>query len=209
MSDKSAGRMAAALEAVYRAFDGRPPSVIHGCPCCITTRGTDVLLTTPLRQITGQALWRYVSGAFLTVGDVQDFRYLLPRVLDVSVFDPSNANYPEVVLGKLSLANWRTWEVDEQDAIEEFIDAWFEHVLEAELALAGDDEINGDIEHILCGAACAGMAPDRWFGRLDEPNVVPIVSNLKEHLPSKPSGFWEEVPEAFHQLRSFLDHRLT
>ncbi|MBH0014548.1 hypothetical protein I6F66_21105, partial [Pseudoalteromonas sp. NZS100_1] len=99
-------RASEALDAVYRTFEMPAPSTIEGCPCCIDTRGTDVLLATPLREISGMALWRYVSGAFLTVGDEQDFRYLLPRILDVSVSDPANANNPEIVLGKLSLAGW-------------------------------------------------------------------------------------------------------
>lgn len=63
----------------------------------------------PLRRISGQAFWRHVSGAFLTVGDKKDLRYLLPRILDVSVSDPGTANNPEIVLGKFPLAAWRSW----------------------------------------------------------------------------------------------------
>lgn len=200
-------RTADALEAVYRTFEMRPPAAIHGCPCCIATRGTDVLLTTPLRQITGQALWQYVSGALLTVGDLHDFRYLLPRILDVSVNDPGNAHYPEVVLGKLSLAYWRTWAADEQRAVEEFIDAWLERAFKTDLASGADDWINDAAEHVLYGAARADISPDRWFGRLAEPDVAPVASNMKAHFPSEPTGFWEEVPAAFHKVRWFLDQR--
>ncbi|MGR6327493.1 hypothetical protein ACU5AX_00340 [Sphingomonas sp. XXL09] len=100
-SSQAGQRVRQAVEALYRTFDLPPPAVIEGCPCCISTRGTDVLLTTPLRQITRQQLWGYVSGAFLTVGDEPDFRYLLPCIHDVSASDPGNANDPEIVLGKL------------------------------------------------------------------------------------------------------------
>jgi hypothetical protein len=120
LSHHTTQRTIETLEAVYRAFEMQPPSAIEGCPCCIATRGADVLLTTPLRHITGQALWRYVSGAFLTVGGLQDFRYLLPRILDVSVTDPGNANACEIVLGKLSLAQWRLWPAHEQAAIKKW-----------------------------------------------------------------------------------------
>lgn len=101
-------RVRQVLETVYQTFRSSPPKTIEGCPCCIATRGTDVLFTTPLRLITGRALSRYVSGLFLTVGDKQDFRYLLARILDVSVSVPGNANGPEIVLGKLTLAGWRS-----------------------------------------------------------------------------------------------------
>lgn len=57
-------RVREALEAVYRTFDLLSPQAIEGCPCCISTRGTDVLLTTPLRQLSGQSLWHDVTHVF-------------------------------------------------------------------------------------------------------------------------------------------------
>ncbi len=197
-------RVREALEAVYRAFDLPPPSVIEGCPCCIATRGTDVLLTTPLRQITGPALWRYASGVFLTIGDQQDFRYLLPRILDISVSDPGNANDPEVVLGKLSLAAWRTWAQNEQRAIEAFIDAWFEQALANDLAEADEGEIGTDAESVLCGAARAGMPLERWLFRLSEPDAAPVLADMQKRFPSEMSGFWEYAPAGFRDLSVIL-----
>ena len=185
----------------------RPPSAIEGCPCCIDTRGTDALLITPLRQISGQALWRYVSGAFLTVGGQRDFRYLLPRILDVSVSDPGNSNDPEIVLGKLSLAKWRSWAADEQLVIEAFINAWFEQALATDLAEADEGWIGWDAEGVLCGAARAGLPMERWLSRLSETDAAPVLADIQERFPSKPrgSGFWEDAPGAFHEVRAFLD----
>jgi hypothetical protein len=205
LTDQLTGRVLDALNAVYRTFEMPPPTVIEGCPCCIDTRGTDVLLTTPLRQISGQALWRYVSGAFLTIGEKRDFQYLLPRILDVSVSDPANANNPEIVLGKLKLAEWRSWASDEQLVIEEFIYAWFEQTLASALAEADEGWIAGDAESVLCGAARAGLPLERWLSRLTEPDAAPVLADMQERFPSKPSGFWEDAPSAFHKVRAFLD----
>ncbi|WP_260598606.1 hypothetical protein [Sphingomonas endolithica] len=197
-------RVREALEAVYRTFDSPLPKVIEGCPCCISTRGTDVLLTTPLRRITGQALWRYVSGAFLTIGDKEDFRYLLPRILDVSVFDPRNANYPEVVLGKLPLAGWRSWAPNEQRVIEAFTDAWFEQALASDLAEADDGWIGTGAESVLCGAARAEMPLERWLVRLSKPDAAPVLADLKQRFSGEMSGFWEYAPVGFQALSTIL-----
>jgi hypothetical protein len=205
LTDQPTERVLEALNAVYRTFEMPPPAVIEGCPCCIDTRGTDVLLTTPLRQISGQALWRYVSGAFLTIGEKRDFQYLLPRILDVSVFDPANANNPEIVLGKLSLANWRSWASDEQLVIEEFIFAWFEQALASDIAEADESWIARDAESILCGAARAELPLERLLLRLAEPDAIPMLADLQERFPCKPSGFWEDAPTAFHKVRMLLD----
>lgn len=199
-------RVKEALEEVYRTFEAPTPSVIEGCPCCIDTRNTDVLLSTPLRQISGMAMWRYVSGAFLTVGGQRDFRYLLPRILDVALFDPGNLSGPEIVLDKLSLADWRSWQADEQRVIEAFVDAWFEHALSSDLAAWDGWSFGQAGSGVLCGAARAGLPLSRYLSRLAEPDAEPILDDLRESIPQKPSGFWEDVPEAFYEVRTFLDH---
>jgi hypothetical protein len=131
-------RLRAAIDAVYRHFSMTAPSAIEGCPCCVGTRNVDVLLTTPLRDITGEALWHYVSGVYYTIGSDRDFRYLLPRILEISVSNPGNANNPEIVLNKLGLARWRSWTPDEQRAVTELLDAWFERALARDLSEADD-----------------------------------------------------------------------
>ena len=75
MTNRADDKLTDAVEAVYRAFAQPKPTIIEGCPCCIATRGVDVLLTTPLRELSGEDLWRYVSGAVLTIGGETDFRY--------------------------------------------------------------------------------------------------------------------------------------
>ena len=196
--------MSEALDDVYRSFASPVPEVIEGCPCCISTRGVDVLLTTPLREITGQQLWRYVSGVFLTVGGDDDFRYLLPRILDISANDPANATDPEIVLGKLGRANWKTWPPAERLAIEEFVDAWFEQALATDILHADDGWIGREAEAILGGAARAGLPLTRWLIRLNDPAAAPVLSDLKARYPDELSPFWEDEPSGFRELVTVL-----
>ena len=199
-------RLRQALDELYRTFATRPPSLIAGCPCCIASRGTDVLLTTPLRQITGQALWRYVSGLFLTIGDTPDFRYFLPRILEVSVFDPGHANDPEIVLGKLSLARWRSWPAAQQHALEAVVDAWFEKALADDRADADAGWIGRDAESVLCGAARAGMPLRAWLLRLSAPDASPVLADMRQRFPHDMSPFWEHAPEGLRELSAVLTH---
>ncbi|WP_150124970.1 hypothetical protein [Tsuneonella mangrovi] len=193
-----------ALEEIYREFAAPTPSVIEGCPCCIATRGVDVLLNTPLREITGQQIWRYVSGAFLTIGNEDDFRYLLPRILEISVTDPGNANDPEIVIGKLGLASWREWKANEQRTIERLLDAWFYDALVNDLDNAKDGWTSWETESVLCGSARAGLALERWTGPLQEPSSAPVLADLRLRFPKDLSGFWSDAPTGLKELAMII-----
>jgi hypothetical protein len=193
-----------ALADVYRVFDTPAPSVIEGCPCCIETRGVDVLLTTPLRQISGDALWRYATGVFLTVGGEQDFRYLLPRILEISVADPGFAIGPEVVLGKLRLANWRSWSAKEQLVVEALVDAWFGQALANDIVAAKADDLVLETESVLCGAARADMPLGRWLARLQEEDAAQVLAYMRVQFLRGLSGFWDDAPTGAREMSAIL-----
>jgi hypothetical protein len=197
-------RVRDALETVYRLFATPAPLTIEGCPCCLATRGVDVLLTTPLRALTGEALWRYVSGVFYTVGSERDFRYLLPRILDVAINDPGNSNNTEIVLGKLKLANWQSWPADERSAIETLVEAWFERALANDPVEAAEGWVGWEAESVLCGAARAGLPLTRLIERLQEPAAATVLADLKERLPNQLSPFWKDAPAGLSALSAIL-----
>ena len=145
-----------------------------------------------------------MSGVFLTIGNKADFRYLLPRILDVSVFDPGNANNPEIVLSKLVLADWRSWSLEEQQAIECFVDAWFEQARESDLAEADEGYIGMDAESVLCGAARAAMPLRRWLLRLSAPDAAPLLADMQRRFPREMSPFWDLAPEGLKEMSTIL-----
>jgi hypothetical protein len=132
-----------------------------------------------------------------------DFRYLLPRILDVSINSPTQANDPEIVLGKLALAKWRSWSEAEQRAVEEFIDAWFEWALARDLGW-DDGWVGWEAESVLCGAARAGLPLEPWLVRLNDPAAAPVLADLKQRFPSQLSGFWKDAPAGFRELSTIL-----
>lgn len=201
-------KVAASIEALYPVFSAPTPKVIEGCPCCIGTRGVDVLLNTSLRQITGLQLWRYVSGAFLTIGSEGDFKYFLPRILETSVLDPSNSVDPEIVLSKLSLTNWKFWPMPEQHVVEEFLDAWFNWVLARALSDSEEWLSMHEVDSMLCGLSRAGLPLDRFLAQLREPSAAPVVRDLRQSFPHDLSAFWEDAPDGFKTLSEFLTGKL-
>lgn len=149
-------------------------------------------------------MWRYVSGAFLTIGSERDFRYLLPRILELACCDPAALPDVEIVLGKLRLAGWTDWSPSERRAIEELIDLWFEHALARDLLYADEYGVGSDAEGVLCGAARAALDISPWLVRLASPDADPVRAALAEKY-SKPlasgtlpkTSFWQEAPDGW------------
>lgn len=110
----------AALDELYSVFGRpKPPKVIAHCSHCI--RGDHIkqlLAPVPLRDVPVEALLSYTMSAADTVGSASDFRYFLPRILDIAVAG-GFGGYPdlEFILRRFVLANWRKWPERERQAV--------------------------------------------------------------------------------------------
>jgi hypothetical protein len=113
-----------AIERLYRAFaTARKPLHIDGCPCCIDNKEIGTLLGKNLRSITPAELAPYASSAFLTVGEVADYLYFLPRILEITATEPSWWPDPEVTGRAIRTAEPGTWTADQRRALDEFLEA--------------------------------------------------------------------------------------
>ena len=207
MKRQTAFNLEQAIESIYRTFAVDPPSLIDGCPCCIEKRGVDVLLVTPLKSLRGENLWSYVAGLFYTVGSVADYRYLLPRILELAALSPGESNNPEIVLRKLALADWSKWTTLEQDTIFEFVMAWFEHSLERDMNLAFEGFNEANCESIICGAALAGMQLEPFVARLRRLDVREVKAVIEKRLiANEQSAFWNDFPDLLREFRTLMSH---
>lgn len=204
-------RFRAAFDELYRLFEAPRPRVIEGCACCLYKKDVDVLLITPLREVGGQPLWSYTFSAFLTVGGERDFRYLLPRILELAVCEPDTMPDPEIVLDRLRRAGWESWDRRERRAIETLLDLWFDLDLERDLLQAEEDGwlYTCGCESVLCGIARAGLDIAPWLGRIAEPRCEPIrahltASHAKAISREKPTNYWEDAPEGWAKLVALL-----
>lgn len=102
--------MEQAIEELYSVFGDFPkPTVIEGCPCCINEKGVDVLLTTPLRDIKPDQLTNYAASALLTIGSAEDYKYFLPRILEINATDWGWWPDPEVIAIAIKKAGFNDW----------------------------------------------------------------------------------------------------
>lgn len=104
---------------LYAVFSRYPVPAHHGCPCCVTEEDTRRLASSPLRELTCDALGRYAFKALTTWGTVDGFKHYLPRLLELTKAEDGLA--PRVVFGKLEYARWTSWPSVERDVVRGFL----------------------------------------------------------------------------------------
>jgi len=115
-----------AIEALYTAFaPNRIGERIHFSPLKDYGHHEQVLLATPLRELTQDNLDPYAFSAMTTFGGVEEFRHFFPRIAELVTrqgyvgaldFDP--------LLRKLEYGQWTTWPERERAAIKDWLAAF-------------------------------------------------------------------------------------
>jgi hypothetical protein len=106
-----------------------------------------------------------------TWGDVDQFKYFLPRILELLA--PGLDWGPEIILGKLDYAGWRSWSKGEQAAVENYCRSLWSHVLttagcKAGGFLAGFAQICDDLQWFLTEwAQQLPQSPEATHGLLE------------------------------------------
>lgn len=115
------------IDDCYAVFAAYPrPRTLNAAP----TRDPRTLLATltsaPLHALTPEQLGPYAGWAMTTVGDVDDYRHFLPRILELATVGQGWLGLdPPFIAGKLGYAGWPTWPPDERKAVLAlFAEAW-------------------------------------------------------------------------------------
>ncbi|MCE9580580.1 MAG: hypothetical protein K8W52_46095 [Deltaproteobacteria bacterium] len=98
----------------------------------ITDADVRAIRDRPLRSLDGADLSKYAARALNTWGDQDEFRYYLPRLLELLVRQPGWTD-EATLIQKLESANWRSWPEIEQRAIEAFLRALWMALLSGEV----------------------------------------------------------------------------
>src|SRR5262249_5226325 len=78
-----------ALNDAYELFSIYPrPRHLEASPVENADEMLRALTAAPLRQLTGEQIGPYSGSAILTVGDVNDYKHFLPRILEQAVRAP-------------------------------------------------------------------------------------------------------------------------
>jgi hypothetical protein len=146
----------AALDRCYDVFSAYPcPTALDAPPDRDPVAILRALTSAPLRELREEDIGHYSGKAITTVGDVDDYKHFLPRILEQAArHNVWLGTEPAVIGGKLDLGDWRTWPLAEQEAISSLFVAVFVQALDepAEMDLAED---------WLCGVATLGQGETR------------------------------------------------
>lgn len=112
-----------AIEGLYTAFaTAKRPSEIALSPVKDPADFAPLLIT-PLRQLTADQLWQYSFSVFYTVGDVAEFEYFFPRIIELAS-EPFSLLEIEVVFQKPTMSGWpNEWRKDRRNAFQTYLDA--------------------------------------------------------------------------------------
>ena len=182
-----------AIEELYRAFAKTPrPQHIDGCPCCIDKKEISVLLAKSLRAITPQELSSYASSAFLTVGEIADYLYFLPRILEITATDSSWWPVPEVTGRAIRSANPESWTDAQRSALNRYLDAVIGTIIES-----------GDYHQLdvwMCAIARMGLDIIPYLRQIAK-SPAAVLAYFEQNVGSLPrnklsNGFWEQPSPA-------------
>jgi len=121
-----------ATENLYAAFSDLPkPESINACACCMTADEVETLLAKDLRELTPEELSSYASSALLTVGDISDYLYFLPRILELSIRDDTWWPTIEVSGVKIGMMDPASWPLGRFEALLGFFHGVVNHLLES------------------------------------------------------------------------------
>ncbi|MCE9522073.1 MAG: hypothetical protein K8S25_06530 [Alphaproteobacteria bacterium] len=193
-----------AIQEVYAAFRCPKPRVIEGCPCCTDPKEVSILHRKVLSDLTPKELSNYSSSAFLTMGGERDFRYFLPRILEIAVSEKGWWPSPEVVIGKLKRAHWENWDKSERRPIVQLLEQWFEERL-------NDDPVDWQsIDALVCGIAIGGIPIDRYLVRISEHHealtaVYEINSSTLWKKGRLSNAFWKDNLAASQPVIDFFN----
>lgn len=198
------GDLAAAIDGLYRAFSAyqfRPD--VKYCTHCHDAREVAVLAAKPLRKLDPRDISGLAFDAMTTYGDVVDYKYLLPRILELTALD-LHGFAPWQHAEKLAKAEWQAWPSQEVQALKEFWTALFADSVRQPRSSDGPPSP----EDVLVAVAKAGLdlAPflADWVSAGSVGALALEALALEYDTRGELDPFWLDVPAAAGEFLEWL-----
>jgi hypothetical protein len=164
----------------------------------------DVIGSMPSRNLPAKVMAPFVSNLNTTCGEREDFKFILPRLLELSsqlAFDWPDR---DLVFSWLRKEELNTWPPDEQRVVIDFLDALWEQEL-----VQNGNSIHGCFEAL----GCTGVDVTRWLIRWRELAPVDLADWIAYNIMSIWSGhysnaFADDRP-LVAQIKTFLEDPQT
>lgn len=193
----------AAIEAVYAAFsDAIKPSLVEGCPCCMTADEYEAITAKPLRELSDAELDEYASDAMLTMGTEDDYTYFLPRILELTIEEGDNwLTAIEITCNKMQMVGFERWNEERQSAIQNL---WLSYIRE----MASSEDQYFDIDSWLCAATLIPIPVAPLLQALETaPDVIREMRNINfmtMHQGRLDNPFLEEPSDGQSEIAQWL-----
>jgi hypothetical protein len=102
--------------------------------CCMTLEEVETLCKTPLRQISNELLGKYNDSASIANSTPGNYKYFLPRILELTALHKFPTHSPEIVFQRMTLGKHDIWKIsewtkDEIDLLNEYALTFFNDYL--------------------------------------------------------------------------------
>lgn len=184
-----------AISQLYEAFADVPtPTDIDACPCCADRKNLCTLTSLPLRDISADDLGPYAASAFLTVGDVPDYLYFLPRILECYALNEFWWPVPEVTGRAIANTHPNEWPTPRSAAFHQFLTSLIAHLLE-------QADSGSELDSWLCAIARMGLDVRPFLSQIQEspPHVLSFyAANANQLTERKLANLFWELPNTGH-----------
>ena len=201
------------IEEAYRLFASYSitlPLTVCDCGNCITREEIKTLVSTPLRELSGDLIYTYISAMFESEDKaITELRYFLPRMLELLSQGQTLYIDEGFSLSKCHFERTHIWKEEEIVFMERFAKAFFDEVLEGEsphlYSLAED--------WLVCfGLSGLPIAPllDSWLQQADKVMALYYFEEFLTHsfcsvgIAFKHSYFKDKHPELNEQITTWL-----
>lgn len=190
------------VELLYDVFTRYAcPAELVGCPCCTSPEASARLVSRPLRELTAGELEPYVMKAMSTWGTEDDFKYFLPRLVELC--ERRELVYGiEGVLEKVEYGRFREWRAEEREAVRDYIRAAWEDAVGSMDASRADG--------LLYGASFLfdDLTPFLEYAETTEPGFRSAyrAENTDELWGKLDNAPWDEFSPAYRKVMDWL-HR--
>ncbi len=99
----------------------------RSCECCVPRFNIDGLFTKSLKELSEDELGFYIRKAITTIGNVNDYKHFLPRILELTLDYDVLTDFHD--FEKLNYSNWKSWNENEIEAISSFLELLLIHHL--------------------------------------------------------------------------------
>lgn len=106
------------IENLYRVFSiVEKPGGISYCTHCHDQHDFKALLSKPLREISSTDFDHYIWSAFNTAGDMETYKYFVPRLLELLITDAQSNLDCWIIFKNIHRANFDEWSDEQKNAI--------------------------------------------------------------------------------------------